>query len=200
MNNYNVTVWYNSTYRKDKANRSPRLVRVPRSINLVYTSNLLHGYNVVLSHIYDTMLQIFLKAVVLINTVFISQCITASSFVVVLTLQVLQEKAILRMLYCYSLVTNISAKCNLQNFINNIYCKILATFLQGKKIKFTVTTVTTYVPFRVCLVKYSSISQQLQQQYLSYEKHIANYKKEKFSTGVKCVPTTCGRVIYANVV
>ncbi|PWA42352.1 ABC2-like protein [Artemisia annua] len=34
MNNYNMTVWYNSTYRKDKANLSPRLVRVPRSINL----------------------------------------------------------------------------------------------------------------------------------------------------------------------
>nr|GEZ63834.1 ABC transporter A family member 7-like isoform X1 [Tanacetum cinerariifolium] len=35
INNYNVTVWYNSTYRKDRANLPPRLVRVPRSINLV---------------------------------------------------------------------------------------------------------------------------------------------------------------------
>ncbi|KAI7730779.1 hypothetical protein M8C21_002989 [Ambrosia artemisiifolia] len=35
MNNYNVTVWYNSTYKNDTGNGPLGIVRVPRSINLV---------------------------------------------------------------------------------------------------------------------------------------------------------------------
>ncbi|KAL4559227.1 hypothetical protein LXL04_031362 [Taraxacum kok-saghyz] len=35
VNNYNVTVWYNSTYKNDTGNGPIGLVRVPRSINLV---------------------------------------------------------------------------------------------------------------------------------------------------------------------
>ncbi|KAK9049056.1 hypothetical protein SSX86_031977 [Deinandra increscens subsp. villosa] len=35
INNYNVTVWYNSTYKNDTGNGPLGIVRVPRSINLV---------------------------------------------------------------------------------------------------------------------------------------------------------------------
>ncbi|KAL4559226.1 hypothetical protein LXL04_031361 [Taraxacum kok-saghyz] len=35
VNNYNLTVWYNSTYKNDSGNVRLGLVRVPRSINLV---------------------------------------------------------------------------------------------------------------------------------------------------------------------
>ncbi|XP_024973039.1 ABC transporter A family member 7-like isoform X1 [Cynara cardunculus var. scolymus] len=35
INNFNVTVWYNSTYKNDTGNGPSGLVRVPRSINLV---------------------------------------------------------------------------------------------------------------------------------------------------------------------
>lgn len=42
MNNYNVTVWYNSTYKNDTGAGPVGLVRVPRSINLVSNAFLQH--------------------------------------------------------------------------------------------------------------------------------------------------------------
>lgn len=45
-NNYNVTVWYNSTYKNDTGNGPIGTVRVPRSINLVHT----HTHTLYLQH------------------------------------------------------------------------------------------------------------------------------------------------------
>lgn len=34
-NSFNVTIWYNSTYKNDTGQTAIALVRVPRSVNLV---------------------------------------------------------------------------------------------------------------------------------------------------------------------
>lgn len=40
-NRFNVSIWYNSTYKNDSGQAPIALVRVPRSVNLVNTYNLL---------------------------------------------------------------------------------------------------------------------------------------------------------------
>lgn len=40
-NRFNVSIWYNSTYKNDSGQTPIALVRVPRSVNLVNTYNLL---------------------------------------------------------------------------------------------------------------------------------------------------------------
>lgn len=36
MNNFNVSIWYNSTFKNDTGNSPIALLRLPRSVNLVY--------------------------------------------------------------------------------------------------------------------------------------------------------------------
>lgn len=39
-NNFNVSIWYNSTFKNDTGNGPIALLRLPRSVNLVYIYNI----------------------------------------------------------------------------------------------------------------------------------------------------------------
>ena len=42
MNNFNVSLWYNSTFKNDTGFSAPALIRIPRLVNLVYSPNFSH--------------------------------------------------------------------------------------------------------------------------------------------------------------